>query len=222
MLNDLKEIARIRDNAAFLGYEFLTWFFLLLENKESQESVHEITKGLIFKEEIKIFLGNKLNTCLFNHKEQKTSVNSPLLEESHEVFASIANGHLVENLSLVLSFGDYSASLQISAKDFSISQLKLKNDYENNDGLAMAEEPMNENDKLREETFLRMSALKDVERVIDAFLQKFLALRWDYSAQVKKMREQVQTRLHDYLGKDSLPSLAIKNGETQVSGPAQI
>lgn len=206
MLNHIKEIARLRDNAGFIAYEYLTWLFLLLDRPAAEELVRSITKDKIFKEDIKIVLGNRLVSCLLQHKEQKTSVVSPLLEESHEIFASFRNGHVVESLALNIGFGDYSVALQLNATDFSLSQVKLKNNYEDKDFFAAGEqETLSEQEKLREDIFLRMSALRDVEKVLDALFDEFLRIRTSsYAEEVALMRKHIENRLQG----------ALKNEET--------
>ena len=106
MSDHSKNIARLRENSNFLGFEFLSWLFLLLDHDNAQEEVSKITKDLVFKTEVQIVLGNKLVTCLLTHREQKTSVASPLLEASHEIFASLRGGHLVESLALNINLAE--------------------------------------------------------------------------------------------------------------------
>lgn len=196
MLNHVKEIGRLRDNASFLSYEYLTWLFLMLDRDDAQEIITAITTNLVFKEEIKIALGTRLVTCLFNHKEQKTSVTSPLLEESHEIFASLRNGHLVESMAITIGFSDYSINLQLNATDFALTQVKLKNNYEDTDG---EQEELSEQEKVRETLFLRMSAMKDMEKVLDALFAEFLKIRMDYTQELKRMRKHVDERLEKCL-----------------------
>ncbi len=205
MLNHIKEIARLRDNAGFIAYEYLTWLFLLLDRPNAEEEVRAITKDKIFKEDVKVVLGNRLVSCLLHHKEQKTSVVSPLLEESHEIFASFRNGHVVESMALSIGFGDYSVSLQLNASDFSLSQVKLKNNYEDKDFFSeQEEEKLSEQDKTRENIFLRMSALRDVEKVLDALFGEFLQIRTtNYSEAIAAMRKHIDSRLAGALKKEN-------------------
>ncbi|MCA9507647.1 MAG: hypothetical protein KC505_04400 [Myxococcales bacterium] len=194
MLTHTKEIARLRDNASFLAYEYLSWLFLLLDRENAGEIISDITKDVLFKEDIKITLGTKLVTCLFNHKEQKTSITSPCLEESHEIFASLRNGHMVESLAIMIGFSDYSLHVQLNATDFALTQIKLKTDYENDD--LNQEESLSEQDKTREAIFLRMSAIKDLEKILDALFSRFLQIRLKtYQQELSHMRQHIDKRL---------------------------
>jgi hypothetical protein len=202
MLNHIKEIGRLRDNASFLAYEYLTWLFLVLDREDAQERVSAISQDQVFKEDIKIALGTRLVTCLFNHKEQKTSVTSPLLEESHEIFASLRNGHLVEAMTINVGFSEYSINVQLNATDFALTAVKLKNNYEDNEFVGEEEESLSEQDKTREAVFLRMGALGDLEKVLDAFFHEFLRIRTTTFAQeLSTMRKQVEDRLERCLVK---------------------
>lgn len=214
MVNHVKEIARMREHASFLGYEFLTWTFLLLDREDAKLEVERITKGCLFKNEVALVLGTRLTTCLFNHKEQKTSIASPILEDSHEVFASLKNGHLVEALALSFSFGEITVSLMLHAQDFAITQVKIKNNYENS-SLSDEENTLSEQEKNREEIFLRMAAIEDAEAIVDALYGHFLDVKLDdhsFKSTLKAMREQIEKRLGHYLRQDrdgSAPMAAL-------------
>lgn len=201
MEGQLKEIMRLRDNANFLGYEFLTWCFLLLDRDDREEKVQQITKGVLFKEEVSIVLGKRLVTCLLQLKEQKTSVSSPVLEASHEAFASIRNGHVVESLALTINFSSLSVALNLHAQDFSITQAQIKSNY-GKDALSEDEKALEEKEQNREEIFLRMAALDDAERVLNALYEHFLCLRIDdkaFKRELMLMQKQVEGRLGSYL-----------------------
>lgn len=196
-----KEILRLRESTSFIGYEFLTWVFLLLDRDDREEQIAAITKGVLFKEEANIVLGQRLVTCLLNQKEQKTSVKSPILEASHEAFASIRNGHMVESLSIVIGISEISISLNLHAQDFAITQAQIKSNY-GKDALTDGEEALDEKDQNHEEIFLRAAALDDAERVIQALYERFLALRLNesiFSSELALMRQQVDKRLGGYL-----------------------
>jgi hypothetical protein len=194
---DAKEIARLREQSSFLGYEFLTWLFLLLD-QDAKEELEAITKDLLHKTEVIITLGSSITTCVLNHKEQKTVVRSPILEESHEVFASIRNGHLVESLALNLYFQEISVLVILNALDFSLTQIKIKNNFES----LKEEDSLDEQDKVREEIFLRMALLEDTEKVLDALYGYYLKLKSqpkDFSKITEKLKSQIENRLGHYL-----------------------
>jgi len=196
-----KEILKLRERMSFLGYEFLTWCFLLLDRDDAKAHIKVITNNKLFKEEPHIVLGKRLVTCLPELKEQKTSVISPILEASHEAFASIRNGHMIETLSLTIKFSSLSVAFNLHAQDFAFTQAQLKSDF-GKDSLLENEQSLDEKDKNREEIFLRMAALDDTERVIDAVFQYFLKLRLNekaYKYELSLMRDQVDKRLGGYL-----------------------
>jgi hypothetical protein len=200
MTNPQGDSIKFREQTSFLGYEFLTWVLLLLERRDSHEDVKRIVGKLLFKTEVGLILGNRLVTCLLNHKEQKTTINCSIMEDSHEVYASLKNGHVVEGLSLTMSLGETKVSFMLHAGDFAITQVKITNNFEK-DSLH-DDEGLTEEDSLHEEIFLRSAALGDLERVVDALYEHFLSLRVDgkkYATELATMREQVTLRLGDYL-----------------------
>lgn len=203
MSDHSKNIARLRENSNFLGFEFLSWLFLLLDHDNSQEQISQITKGLVFKTDVQVVLGNKLVTCLFTHREQKTSVASPLLEASHEVFASLRGGHLVESLAINIALAEISLNLTLHANDFAFTQVKIKNNYQS-DSLSDDEEALSEHDKNQEEVFLRLAAVEDAERVINGLFEHWLRIRMNSREQARelaRMREQIEARLGTYISK---------------------
>lgn len=213
-----KEIVKLRESAGFLGYEFLTWVFLLLDREDSEKRVSAITKDALFKNELSIVLGSRLVTCLLGNKEQKTSVKSPVLEESHEAFASIKNGHVVESLSVVVSFSEISVSLMLHAQDFAFTQAQIKSNY-GKEALSEDEEALDEKEQNREEIFLRVAALDDVERGIQALYEHFLALRLkesDYKQELLAMRQLVDKRLGSYLAQPKNNKDEIRPGAIAV------
>lgn len=217
MTDRFKEAIRLREQKSFLGFEFLSWLFLFLERPDAKEQIKSLAKNHGFKTDIAVVLGNRLVTCLLNHREQKTSVVSPILEESHEAFASIRNGHVIEALSINILLGDISVSLMIHSLDFSFTQIKIKNHFDNS-LLDENDQRLNEEDQIREEVFLRMAVVEDIERLIGILYKHFLGLRTNgavfLSAQ-KDMNEQVEKRLSHYLHRNhglSLPVLPIGEG----------
>lgn len=203
MTHHIKEISRLRESANFLGYEFLTWCFLLLDQDDAREQVAQITKDLVYKTEVQVVLGNKLVTCLLHHREQKTSVTSQLLEASHEVFASLRNGHVLESLALNIALAEINVNINLHAADFAITQAKIKNNYQS-ESLTDDEDSLSEYDKNQEEVFLRMAALDDAERVINGLFEYWLTMRTnarDYEHELTRMRTQVEHRLGSYLAR---------------------
>ena len=176
MVNTFNENAKVREQANFLGYEFLTWLLLLVDSDSSAELV-SYTRNIIPKIDVSMVLGQRVITSLLSHKEQKTSITCPILESSHEVFASLRNGHLVEALSLVVSLGELSVSFMIHAVDFSFTQVKIKNNFQS-EILPHQDDGLNEADILQEEIFLRMNTLGELELVIDRLYTRFLEERF--------------------------------------------
>lgn len=196
MTDKFKEMARMREQTNFLGFEFLTWLFLLIEHEHGRASLPAITK-----DNVALLFGNRVVTCLLNHKEQKTSIVSPLLEDSHEVFASLKNGHVIEALSLVVAINDIKISLMLHAQDFSFTQLKIHQDFEDT-SVDDENARLSEEDETREEIFLRVCALRDVEAVVNGIFAHFCQLRFSdgqYKEQMQKMRTQIENRLGHYL-----------------------
>lgn len=210
MTDFAKEIMRLRDNAGFLGYEFLTWCFLLLDRDDALEQMHEIAKNVVPNQKPELVLGQRMVTCLLNHKDQKTSLKTPLLEASYEAFASIRNGHLIESLALELVLSDLRVSFCLHAQDFALTQVQIKSNFDE-ESLTDNEDSLNELDKNREEIFLRVAALDDTESVINALYEHFLGLRLNEESCMKEivsMRKQVDKRLGSYLSQTSTKDAA--------------
>ena len=185
----------------FLGYEFLTWFFLLLDREEAGVDVQKILASKAKYANCQVVLGSKLVTCLLNHREQKTSVASPLLEDSHEIFASLRNGHVVESLAISIKFDEISVGLLIHADDFALTQVKISSNFENQ-SFAQEENTLSEAELVREEIFLRMAAVDDVGEIIDILYHHFLNIRLvpkNFANDVHFMRNQIEKRLSNYL-----------------------
>lgn len=196
-----KEIMKLRDSTAYIGYEFLTWVFLLLDRDDAEVHIKSLLKKVLVREEVSIILGSRMVTSLPHLREQKTSVQSPLLEQSHEAFASIKNGHLIESLALIINLSSFSVSLNIHASDFAITQAQIKSNY-GKDALSEDEKALDEHEQNREEIFLRMAAIDDCEAVINALLESFLSIRLDklsFERELEAMRKQVNKRLGNYL-----------------------
>lgn len=209
MTERYQELARLREQTSFLGYEFLSWLFLSLDRETAKDDMATITAG-IGTDHCSVVLGNRLVTCLLLHKEQKTSVVSPLLEDSHEVFASLKNGHVIESLALAFLIDETKVTLSLHAQDFAIAQAKITANFEN---AQTEDDDLDEDEQKREDVFLRLAALVDIEEIIDRLYRKFLSVRIDqanYAALLRTMREQVEDRLNNYLKKGKpavVPSL---------------
>lgn len=203
MTISIKELARLREQTGFLGYEFLTWLFLLLDREDAKEKLAAIIKP-VMKSDVAVLLGTRLVLGFLNNPQQKIAIESPILEGSHEVFASLKNGHVIEALSLSIGFDTMSVSFMMQAQDFSLSQIKIKNTF-----LEVSLEPDNEGlseeDKTREDFFLRMAVLANLECLMDAFFNHFLLLRIDmrYGAELLEMRRHIENRLHQFLEQSS-------------------
>jgi hypothetical protein len=218
MSDTIKNIARLRESANFLGYEFLSWLFLMLDHDDANNELSKITKDLVFKTEVKVVLGNKLVTCLFTHREQKTSVVNPVLEASNEIFASLRNGHVIESLVISIGLAEISIALTLHAVDFALTQVKIKNNYDN-DALSDGEEALSEQDKNQEEIFLRLAAVEDTEAVVNGLFEHWLALRLDssrYQKELMRMRGQIDQRLGTYITKHKVVTNPKINDEISL------
>lgn len=194
------DMIKFREHTSFLGYEFLSWVLIKIAHEPA--ILETIIGKHFFKTDARLTLGNRLTTCLLNHKEQKTTISCPIMEESHEVYASLKNGHVIEALSLVLSLDEMKINCMVHAQDAAITQVKIQNNFDEN---SYAEDDgLTEEDQAREDVFLRAKALFDLEKVVDALYEHFLAVRVDakqYVTTHNEMRALVEKRLADYLHK---------------------
>src|SRR5262245_50940595 len=120
------DLIQFREQTSFLGYEFLVWTFLLLEKPESSDEVASMISAMM-KTSCRLVVGSRLSTCLMNHKEQKTVICCPIMEDSHEVYASLKNGHVIESLALVLYHNDDSIKFLLHAHDGGITHVTISN-----------------------------------------------------------------------------------------------
>lgn len=192
MQDDRRRYLALKEQLEFLGYEFLTWVFLL--TAKTPDEARALLPSA--QKDSDLCLGSKIVTTRLNHKEQKTSVVSPLLHESEEVFASIRNGHLVETLSLTLHTEDTTYFWTVNAHDFSITQVKIKNNFDDDQGPNQeGEEGLSVDDQVREQLFLRMKSLDRIEGITDALFFEFVDRRLqrsEYLSQMASMRAHIK------------------------------
>lgn len=190
------DIIKFREQAAFLGYEYLTWLFLSTEDQEHDQDV----SNLFLKQNAKLYVGGRVVTCLLTHKEQKNTIVCPSLKHSHEIYASLKNGHVIEALSLLLAFEDRTINFLLHASDGAYTQVKITNNFEN--ASLADDEGLSEEDHMQEEIFLRNSALSDIELVIEKLYQQFLKHRLDaqgYKNYQHRMRQKIESRLAQHI-----------------------
>lgn len=190
------DIIKFREQAAFLGYEFLTWLLLTTEDQEHDQDVAK----LFPKQNANLYVGGRVVTCLLTHKEQKNTIVCPSLKHSHEIYASLKNGHVVEALSLLLSFEDRTVNFLLHAADGAFTQVKITNNFDQSS--LTEDEGLSEEDQIQEEIFLRDSALSDIELVIEKLYQQFLHHRFDsqgYRSYQQLMRERIESRLAQHI-----------------------
>lgn len=209
MENQLRILNRLRDQLNFLGYEFLTWLFVFTHNDEINRL------DFSSNDEFKIFLGSKVSMCLLGNKEQKTTINSPLLEESKEAFLCIKNGLLVENLSLAINIDDTNITLQLHAHDFSFNQLKIKENFDNdlNDfSRDDSDNKLSERDQNHQDIMLRMATSDQVEGILNNIFNYFIDIRLsgkDYIILINHMRELVNNNLKQQLSDSNHVSVEL-------------
>lgn len=196
----IKLITELREQKNFLGYEFLTWLFLLLDADDGGERVLSILKGTLPKTDVNVSLGTSVITSLIEHREQRTTIKSPVVEANHEVFASLKNGHLMESIALSVSMSEITVTFMLDARDFSFAQVKITSNFV--DEAWSVDHDLNQEDRLREEIFLRMATIEDVELVIDTLFRAFFDVRMNqarYHESIEQMRDQVKKRINSYL-----------------------
>jgi hypothetical protein len=186
---DIKAIARMRESAPFLGYDFLTWLFCKVQAKTLSPLLQEIALRFGLGS-LELHLGKRINSCLFDRPDYKTSVHNPTMEESREVIQSLLNGHVIESLSLEVYFSANLVSVVLNARDSSFSQLKIQADYEKNS----LDDGLEEKDALHEDIFLRLSMVQALENVYDALFLEFFRLRAEAS-RFKEEEEALRLKL---------------------------
>ena len=107
------------------------------------------------------------------------------------------SGHVIDTLTLKIQEGETGIQLTLRAEDLAFSQVKVIASYEQTSSLDK-EAHLSEQDSMREDAFLRINALKLLEKVVDTLFSAFLEIRINdqqNSKDLENMRHFVSTAL---------------------------
>ncbi len=160
----------------FLGPEFLTWLYFYIDQEGG-----EIKAG---KPEARITVGKSILLKPLANPDMRVAILSPMLDDSGEVLQAIRAGAHVESMALDVVVGEHIHCLTVNGTDGSLSQVKTRYlfaEQESKMDLAGFDEPSQGPKKKKltdeESVLIRMSALDEIEAIVDSLFQKFLLRR---------------------------------------------
>lgn len=172
--------ARIADKA-FLGPEFVTWlYFTIIEDGFEVEVPEAFPLGTTAPEDgiVRFAVGKRLALRSLDATGAKVTLAGAGLEDSGEVLQAIRRGALLETMSLDMAVGDRVYSFTLSATDGGLSGVKLP-DLFTDPGEGEEEQAKKSRPRLPFEDVLslRMQAMDEIDRVIDALFARFVTRR---------------------------------------------
>jgi len=179
----------------FLGAEFLTHLFFDMHHCGGEYTID--------KQAIRLGMGNSVVLKIPSVSQSRVSIQGPRLDDSGEILQAFRSGAWIEHIALELNIAERKYNFTLNAKDASISQLKIRQNFEEEDKslqwVAQNEDQESESDISTQETiFLRLAALVELENVIDFLFARFLKKRLDIgfvTGEFALMRRTVQKGL---------------------------
>lgn len=191
---------------SFLGPEFLSWLYFHLDEKKGEIKFSEYSKEKIaFEDSFRMCVGNRAALRPLIGTSASVTVTGNALDDSGEVLQAFRAGALVDALSLEVHFSQTVYTFLVYAKDGSISQFKSQQPfaekiqspfYDKREDEAEIEDSAELEDEGN--LLIRMSALDEAEKILDALYRKFLERRIHQafvSHDLTNMRRSVQEGL---------------------------
>lgn len=173
-----------RIKLAFLGPEFLTWLFFHIDQEGGEIDLEKLAPGSDLKDTMRIAVGKRISLKPLVDSELRVVVSSAMLDDSGEVLSAIRSGAYVDSLMIDTVIGERIYNFTLNASDGSISQVKMRFvfDEKDQDEDFSPEGKVNKSKakaKLGEEELilLRMSALDEIEDIVDGLFGRFLTRR---------------------------------------------
>lgn len=183
----------------FLGCEFLTWLYFQIQDTDGELS-------LANKDLLRLVLGRRVLLEPIATDQVKVALASPRLDDSAELLSAIKDGSMIKSLALEVHFTDRVYTFTLNALDASIVGFKSKQNFQEEGPKAQEEDDV-PHDVLEEESvLLRMSALDELDQMLDELYARFIARRLasDFVAKdIHAMRKSVVDGLKSRLGGES-------------------
>ncbi|MCF8069395.1 MAG: hypothetical protein K9L30_12500 [Desulfobacterales bacterium] len=149
----------------FLGYEFLTWLWFIIEN--DQKKLQSIDKELVALE-----IGNKITLENSSNNKNETIVIKGDDAGLEEGMLSLKKGADVKDINLVYKSGDFNWQFTLKGESFSFEGLKVPE-------TAPIESEKDIEGSVIEKNFLYNKAIKFIDDVYMAFLNERLSEKWE-------------------------------------------
>jgi len=159
---------------SFLGPEFLSWLYFHLDEKGGEIRFSDYSKQKVtFEETFRMCVGNRALLRPLNGSAASVAVTGTSVDDSGEVLQAFRAGALVDALSLEIHFSQTVYTFTINAKDASISQFRSLQPFAN----ESKEDDVEQEVEDEANVIIRMSALDEIEAIIDALFHEFVQRR---------------------------------------------
>lgn len=175
---------------AFLGLEFTTWLYFAIVEGQTDAELQ------IDGEDVFLGIGKKLVLNAIDGSGAKVTLSGSGLAENGEILQAVRRGALIEMLSIDAAIGARTYQISMDAHEGSLV-VKLPDLFtdpaedQNNTVQDPLEKKKNKNpapDLPMDEIFiLRMQALEESERIVDALFQRFVARRLTKAWQAEEL-----------------------------------
>lgn len=200
---------------AFLGPEFLTWLYFHLEQTGGEIPLQELLPSEhAVKEVVRIGVGKRMTLKSLWGGDARLTVSGSMLDDSGEVLQAVRSGCYIDTMIIDLVIAERSYTFTLNSLDGSLSQVKMqlgfdkgsdKSLFEDESGEVKQEEPVDEETTL----LLRMSALDEIDDLVDALFKRFLDKRLGQtfvSQEVQSIRAKVAEELLKKLPRSATPN----------------
>ncbi len=172
----------MRQRLNFLGAEFLTWLYFYLEKEGGFLKLEDFKiNPHLNGAHVRMGVGKRMTLIPLGYKDRKTQLVSPMLDDSGEVFSAISSGQLISSMEMELVIAERMINFAIHASDGALTQVRLSQLFEESGDVADKQfgDDKAIDDEVSAETtlLLRMSALDDLEEIVDKLFQRFLTRR---------------------------------------------
>lgn len=193
----------------FLGPEFLSWLYFYLDEKGGELRFSEFSKAKVtFEDSFRMCIGNHAALRPLHGSSSSVTVKGAAVDDSGEVLQAFRAGALVDTLSLEIHFSQSVYTFLVNAKDGSISQFRSIQPFAEKAPSAFEMQDKEEDvpgmQEIEDEgnVLIRMSALDEIETILDVLYRQFLERRIQHafiSQDLANMRRSVSAGLQSKL-----------------------
>lgn len=198
---------------SFVGPEFLTWLYFFIESKGG-EVILPLALGEKEKKErrVNIGIGKRISLRPLLAGDARMNITSSMLDDSGEVLQALRAGLLIDTMALEMTINERTYHFALCGADGAFSQVKIDMSFDDKaeEGFSLENiggasgSPQDEKFSEEEQMILRISALEEIEEIVDCLFDKFLRVRIakDYVAkELGAMRSRIVEGLASKLPK---------------------